>query len=115
MVVHVVFSTSNRSNKKLESWERFYNFDRPHGSFEGKMPYETLRSLLTNRLFCPGGSDVLQLTGKSFMTKSLISYGYNLQIVYFVWIAVVLALYPFCKKYNKYKMNNKSKWWLSYL
>ena len=55
------------------------------------------------------------LTGKSFMTKSLISYGYNLYIVYLVWIVVVLALYPLCKKYNEYKMNNRSKWWLSYL
>ena len=34
-------------NKKLESWEQFYNFDRPHTAFEGKTPYETLRSLLT--------------------------------------------------------------------
>ena len=33
-------------NKKLESWEQFYNFDRPHGSFEGETPYERLRSLL---------------------------------------------------------------------
>ena len=35
-------------NKKLESWEQFYNFDRPDRAFEGKTPYETLRSLLTN-------------------------------------------------------------------
>jgi uncharacterized membrane protein len=55
------------------------------------------------------------LTGNSFMTQSLLSYGYNLQIVYLVWIAVVLALYPLCKKYNEYKINNRSKWWLSYL
>ena len=34
-------------NKKLESWEQFYNFYRPHGAFEGKTPYEMLRSLLT--------------------------------------------------------------------
>ena len=59
-------------------------------------------------------SDMI-LSGKSFMTKSLISYGYDLQIVYLVWIAVVVALYPLCKKYNEYKMNNRSKWWLSYL
>ena len=32
---------------KLEAWERFYNFDRPHGAFAGKTPYEVLRSLLT--------------------------------------------------------------------
>jgi len=34
-------------NKKLECWEQFYNFDRPHGAFDGKTPYETLRSILT--------------------------------------------------------------------
>jgi len=32
---------------KLESWERFYNFDRPHGAFKGETPYEVMRSLLT--------------------------------------------------------------------
>ena len=34
-------------NKKLEEWERFYNYDRPHGAFKGKTPYETLRNMLT--------------------------------------------------------------------
>jgi transposase InsO family protein len=33
-------------NKKLVEWERFYNYDRPHGAFKGKTPYEVLRSLL---------------------------------------------------------------------
>jgi transposase InsO family protein len=33
-------------NKKLEEWERYYNYDRPHGAFKGKTPYEVLRSLL---------------------------------------------------------------------
>ncbi|MCH7576145.1 MAG: transposase [Candidatus Marinimicrobia bacterium] len=33
-------------NRKLEAWERFYNYDRPHGAFAGKTPYEVLRSLL---------------------------------------------------------------------
>jgi len=33
-------------NKKLAEWERFYNLDRPHGSFKGKTPYEALRSCL---------------------------------------------------------------------
>ncbi len=30
-------------NKKLKTWEHFYNFDRPHGSFKGKTPYEILK------------------------------------------------------------------------
>ena len=33
-------------NEKLKAWERFYNLSRPHGSLEGKTPYEELRSLL---------------------------------------------------------------------
>jgi hypothetical protein len=41
--------------------------------------------------------------------------GYSLWIVYGVWLAVVIALYPLCKWYDKYKTNHKEKWWLSYL
>lgn len=33
-------------NKKLAEWERFYNFGRPHGAFNGKTPYEALRTML---------------------------------------------------------------------
>jgi len=33
-------------NEKLEAWEQFYNFNRPHGAFNGKTPYEALRSIL---------------------------------------------------------------------
>lgn len=33
-------------NAKLEAWESFYNYDRPHISLEGKTPYEVMRSLL---------------------------------------------------------------------
>jgi uncharacterized membrane protein len=41
--------------------------------------------------------------------------GYSLWIVYAVWLAVVIGLYPLCKWYDKYKTNHKEKWWLSYL
>ncbi|MES1218742.1 MAG: heparan-alpha-glucosaminide N-acetyltransferase domain-containing protein [Bacteroidota bacterium] len=41
--------------------------------------------------------------------------GYSLLVVYIVWIAVVIALYPLCKWYDRYKTNHKEKWWLSYL
>jgi len=33
--------------EKLEAWENFYNFNRPHGAFNGKTPYEVMKSLLT--------------------------------------------------------------------
>ena len=41
--------------------------------------------------------------------------GYSLWVVYGIWIAVVIVLYPLCKWYDRYKTNHKEKWWLSYL
>jgi hypothetical protein len=32
--------------KKLDVWERFYNYDRPHGAHCGRTPYEALREKL---------------------------------------------------------------------
>jgi transposase InsO family protein len=32
--------------QKLKEWEKFYNYDRPHGAFAGKTPYEALRERL---------------------------------------------------------------------
>ena len=45
----------------------------------------------------------------------LIGYGFNLGIVYLVWIFLILILYPICSWFYKYKSNNREKWWLSYL
>jgi transposase InsO family protein len=33
-------------SKKLEEWERYYNYHRPHGAFQGRTPYEALKALL---------------------------------------------------------------------
>lgn len=41
-------------------------------------------------------------------------YGFPLWVVYTVWISVILLLYPLCKRFDRYKMANKDKWWLSY-
>jgi len=35
-------------NEKLNEWEHFYNFNRPHGSFKGRTPYEVLKTKLNN-------------------------------------------------------------------
>ena len=36
---------------KLEEWENFYNYHRPHGAFRGGTPYEALREKLrSNKL-----------------------------------------------------------------
>jgi uncharacterized membrane protein len=46
---------------------------------------------------------------------ALKGYGFGLWVVYVVWIAVILLLYPLCKRFDTYKQAHKEKWWLSYL
>ena len=48
-------------------------------------------------------------------SPSMKGYGFSLWVVYAVWIGIILLLYPLCRKFDKYKMNNREKWWLSYL
>jgi uncharacterized membrane protein len=49
-------------------------------------------------------------------SPALRGYGFSLPIVYLIWIALVLMLYPLCKWYDQYKREHvQEKWWLSYL
>ena len=48
-------------------------------------------------------------------SPNLKGYGFNLFIVYLIWIFVVAALYPLCRMYDRYKSAHKDKWWLSYM
>ncbi len=41
-------------------------------------------------------------------------YGFELPVIYAVWIGVVLLLYPLCARYAKIKERSRT-WWLSYL
>ncbi len=46
--------------------------------------------------------------------EELKGFGFNLAIVYLIWVFVIVLLYPLCKKFDTYKQNHKDKWWLSY-
>lgn len=37
-------------NDKLQEWEYFYNFNRPHGGLDGQTPYERLKAKTTENL-----------------------------------------------------------------
>jgi hypothetical protein len=41
-------------------------------------------------------------------------FGYDLWVVYAVWIAVIVMLYPLCRWYAQLKQRRRD-WWLSYL
>ena len=49
------------------------------------------------------------------LQPELQGYGFGLGVVYLVWIVLVLGLWPVCIWYNRYKTENRDKWWLSYL
>lgn len=67
----------------------------------------------------------LLITGKDWRTMildnetmssgALSGYGYSLGIVYLVWVAIIILLYPICKWFMKYKATHKGTWWLSYI
>ena len=40
-------------------------------------------------------------------------WGFGIFVVYLVWMAIVIALYPLCKKYDAYKTRHRYRW-LSY-
>ncbi|MBC2845632.1 DUF1624 domain-containing protein [Winogradskyella flava] len=60
-------------------------------------------------------SQELILTVDRFKSGYLFNIGFDLWVTYVVWAIVIVILYPICKKYMIYKLNNKDKWWLSYL
>jgi transposase InsO family protein len=43
MLSGVVIDDAEVFNERLLEWERFYNFERPHGALGGQTPYERLR------------------------------------------------------------------------
>ena len=55
------------------------------------------------------------LPAMPFRVEALKGFGFSLVTVYLIWIAIVFALYPLCKSFDKYKQTNKEQWWLSYL
>lgn len=57
----------------------------------------------------------LIMTVDRFKSGYLFNIGFELWVTYLVWFLVIVILYPICKKYMRYKLNNKDKWWLSYL
>ena len=60
-------------------------------------------------------SDMI-LTGKVNNEAGLKHYGFGLVTVYFVWIGLILLLYPLCRWFDQYKRVHQARLpWLSYL
>lgn len=44
-----------------------------------------------------------------------VQFGFDLWVVYLVWISVVAALYLPCRWFGAYKREHRQRWWLSYV
>jgi transposase InsO family protein len=58
----VVIDDSKVFNKKLQEWEHFYNYARPHGALGGQTPYERLRQKTILDVTHPRQSHIRGLT-----------------------------------------------------
>ncbi|QNA44530.1 DUF1624 domain-containing protein [Lacibacter sediminis] len=74
-----------------------------------------LLAMLAAGLFTQHSWNVWILEQPLWFAEDLKGYGFSLSVVYLVWFIVVVALYPLCKWYDRYKINHKEKRWLSYL
>jgi uncharacterized membrane protein len=72
-------------------------------------------TMIAAELFTGFSWKVWLLQEPLWFTETLKGYGFSLGIVYLVWLTIVIALYPLCKWYDRYKQNHKEKRWLSYL
>jgi len=48
MLNGVVIDDTKLFNDKLQEWENFYNYSRPHGGLDGQTPYERLKQKTTS-------------------------------------------------------------------
>lgn len=71
-----------------------------------------LHTILVALFFLEGNTNA-QIVQMPFWFRP-VAFGYNLWIVYGIWIFVVASLYYPCKWFKKYKETHR-KWWLRYL
>lgn len=72
-------------------------------------------ALLTSALATGQDWKIWILTKPIWFTRDLQGYGFSLPVAYLIWVGIVVALYPLCKRYDAYKQAHKEIWWLSYL
>jgi len=72
-------------------------------------------AILAAALSHHSASDMVNLTTWVTANAQLKGYGFSLWVVYLVWIAVTLLLYPLCLRFSQYKRAHQAeKKWLSY-
>ncbi|MDQ2718717.1 MAG: heparan-alpha-glucosaminide N-acetyltransferase domain-containing protein [Bacteroidota bacterium] len=98
--------------KKKGKWTQIISVYGRVPFFYFLLHFFVLHFILMIIFFINGHSITEAATGFLFFRPA--DFGYPLLIVYLIWMAVVISLYPVCKKYDRLKSSHKN-WWLSYL
>lgn len=64
--------------------------------------------------FFATGRDIGEAAG-GMMAFRPNDFGFSLPIVYLIWVAVLIMIYPVCRQYGEYKRRHPEKKWLQYL
>ncbi len=55
------------------------------------------------------------VSAEVFLSESLADFGFPLAVVYLIWVAVMVAMYPLSEWYRAYKKRHPEKWLLRYI
>jgi uncharacterized membrane protein len=106
------------------AWSEMWDIDRKRGVVViGRVPmFYYLIHIYAIHLFALFATWSMDIPWTAMILKTWVNYvpelkgyGFPLLLVYIIWLAMVMMLYPFCVRYNAYKTAHKGKWWLSYL
>jgi uncharacterized membrane protein len=61
------------------------------------------------------GSRTRELFANTLVTGPPPDYGYGLGVVYAVWVALLVALYPACRAWERLKARRRDAWWVGYV
>ncbi|SER01211.1 DUF1624 domain-containing protein [Pedobacter rhizosphaerae] len=100
------------TEKISHSWSKVISIYGAVPFFYYVLHFYLLHTLLILLFFITGYSskDIVQIP---FWFRPA-SFGFNLPVVYLIWLAVVASLYFPCKWFKKYKEKHQ-QWWLSYV
>lgn len=73
-----------------------------------------LHTLVVIVFFATGLTSADIFDPQSIFAFRPVNFGFDLLVVYLIWLSVVAALYMPCRWFNKYKMEHR-QWWLTYV
>ena len=95
-------------------WSRFVSVYGRVPFFYYILHFYLIHTLTVIVFFATGHTTAQVNDPQSIFLFRPVNFGFDLWIVYIIWIAIIAVLYFPCRWFNKYKMQH-SQWWLRYV